>query len=258
MLASYLPNLEQLYIVGCPKTTDRGLLTVLSSNIRGLLGLGMEGVSSNFDMKYFSEQCTRLGTMARLRSITLAVHAQMSPDWETDVLTLLNPAPLEQFHISTIGGHVGSSLSEEFCAAIVSAHGERLRRFSVHRMRMSIASIADVCKRCVHLEQLFVVVEQDALDALGPALAQARNLRVVHVNRPLDLGSEDVPVIARERILSIVKQCSPSLRQFGYNTRVLQVERATSTLEDGSVAVEVRLAAYESPEVPEQFLVVRT
>jgi len=80
-----------------------------------------------------------------------------------DVLTLLNPAPLEQFHISTIGGHVGSSLSEEFCAAIVSAHGARLRRFSVHRMRMSIASIADVCKRCVHLEQLFVVVEQDAL-----------------------------------------------------------------------------------------------
>ena len=45
----------------------------------------------------------------------------------------------------------------------------------------------------------------------------------MHVNRPLDLGSEDVPMIARDQILGIVKQSGPNLMQFGYNTRVFQV-----------------------------------
>lgn len=58
---------------------------------------------------------------------------------------------------------------------------------------------------------------------LGPILAQAKSLRAVHVNRPLDLGSEDVPMIARDQILGIVKQSGPNLMQFGYNTRVFQV-----------------------------------
>lgn len=48
----------------------------------------------------------------------------------------------------------------------------------------------------------------------------------MHVNRPLDLGSEDVPMVARDQILGIVKQSGPNLMQFGYNTRVFQVRTA--------------------------------
>ncbi|KZT64234.1 hypothetical protein DAEQUDRAFT_732903 [Daedalea quercina L-15889] len=255
-MAPNLQNLERLYIAGCVKVTDRGVWAILSGNTHGLLSLGMEGLSPSFDMANFSELCTRHNALLRLRSITLTING--APTWKKDVLDLLHPAPLEQFHISTIGGNVGPALGEEFCNAIVDRHRARLIRFSVHRLKMNLASVDYICRKCERLEQLFVVVEQGSLSKLGPILAQAKTLRAVHVNRPLDLGSEDVPMIARDHILSIVKQSGPNLMQFGYNTRVFQVERAVHRNKDGPLEVETRLGQYESPEVPEQFLVVRT
>ena len=123
-------------------------------------------------MHEFSERCAHAGTLSRLRSITLTVdeHTALA-DWQRDVLALLAPAPLQQFHISTVGGHVDHRLGDDFCSAIVSAHGTRLTRFSVHRMRMSIAAIEDSCARCVALEQLFIVVEQN--DLVGVFLRRA-------------------------------------------------------------------------------------
>ena len=54
------------------------------------------------DMHWFSERCTSAGTLSRLRAITLTVDEHTSlEDWQRDVLALLAPAPLEQFHIST-------------------------------------------------------------------------------------------------------------------------------------------------------------
>ncbi|EPT01925.1 hypothetical protein FOMPIDRAFT_1160757 [Fomitopsis schrenkii] len=255
-IAPNVPNLERLYIAGCVKVTERGVWAIISENTRGLQALGMEGLSPSFDMAHFNALCARHNSLTQLRSITLTIDS--SPTWCKDVLALLQPARLEQFHISTIGGNVGPVLDEEFCNAIVDRHRARLQRFSVHRLRMSLASIDYICRRCERLEQLFVVVEQGSLSKLGPILAQARTLRAVHVNRPLDLGSEDVPMIARDQILDIVKQSGPNLMQFGYNTRVFQVERLLHRKADGELEVETRLGQYESPEVPEQFLVVRT
>ena len=37
-----------------------------------------------------------------------------------------------------------------------------------------------------------------------------------------------------------------------------QVERISRPAEDGSVGTEISLSSYENPEIPEQFLVVRT
>ncbi|PIL28818.1 hypothetical protein GSI_08863 [Ganoderma sinense ZZ0214-1] len=259
-IAPHATNLEYAYFVGCLKVTHDGLWALLSTNYKGIIGLGMEGLSTAFDMRVFSDQCNRAGTLSRLQSITLTVDEHTSlVEWQQHVLSLLSNAPLKRFHISTVGGHVGHRLSDEFCSAIVTAHGSRLTRFSVHRMRMNITAIADICRRCTALEQLFVVVEQNDLDALGPCLAEAPRLREVHVNRPLDFGSEDVPQQSYEQILSIVRQCRPSVRQFGFNTRVFQVDRTLiQPAEDRSMRMEVTLSSYENPEVPEQFLVVRT
>ena len=121
------------------------------------------------DMGAFSQRCNRAGTLSRLRSITLTVDEHTSlAQWQQHVLDLLSNAPLQRFHISTVGGHVGHRLSDDFCKAIVTAHGHRLTRFSVHRMRMSIDAIADICRRCTALQQLFIVVEQN--DLVRPSL----------------------------------------------------------------------------------------
>ncbi|KAI9060041.1 hypothetical protein FKP32DRAFT_1613869 [Trametes sanguinea] len=258
-IAPHMPNLEYLYLVGCPKVTHEGLWAVLSSIYKGIVGLGLEGVSTAFDMALFSERCKRAGALSRLRSISLTVDEHTSlAQWQQHVINLLANAPLQQFHLSTIGGHVNHRLSDDFCQAIVNAHGSRLTRFSVHRMRMSVDAIAYICAHCTALQQLFIVVAQQDLDALGPCLARAPNLRAIHVNRPLDYGSEDVPKPSYDKILEIVRQCRPTVKQFGFNTRVFQVERSAKVNADGSVTTDVTLSPYENPEIPEQFLVVRT
>ncbi|KAM5545415.1 hypothetical protein V8D89_001028, partial [Ganoderma adspersum] len=230
---------------------------LLTTNYKRIVGLRMEGLSTAFDMGVFRDQCNRTGTFSRLQFIALTVDEHTSLGlWQQHVLSLLSN--VQRFHISTVVRRVGHCLSDEFCSAVVTAHGRRLTRFSVHRMRMSIGAIADICRRCTALEQLFVVVEQNDLDAFGPCLAEAPRLRAVHVNRPLDFGSEDVPKQSYEQILSIARQCRPTVRQFGSNTRVFRVDRTLQPAADRSMRMEVTLSSYENPEIPEQFLVVRT
>ena len=115
-------------------------------------------------------------------------------------------------------------------------------------------------------------------------LELARQLRVLHINFPanslqLQEGEENhdaspvpaedsdedgeraPPILPESDVLKLVRRCSPWLRTFGCNTRVWKVE--TVVLQDGDGAdktlrTERRLARYDSPDIPEQFLVVRT
>ena len=80
-----------------------------------------------------------------------------------DVLHLLSVAPLQIFQIYSIGAIFESPTTDSFWSKIVTTHFARLTRFSVHRMLISLDAINDICRRCACLEQLFVVVEQDAL-----------------------------------------------------------------------------------------------
>ena len=47
-LAPILDQLEELHLTGCPKITHNGVLAILATNTRGILGLGLEGISSLF------------------------------------------------------------------------------------------------------------------------------------------------------------------------------------------------------------------
>ena len=118
-----------------------------------------------------SELCHESQALRRLQSVTLTVETrQAKPEhsWTQGVVALLASSPLEFFHVSSLGGelHAGG-LDDQFCADIVAAHGARLRRFSVHRLRMGPATVRDVCARCPRLEQLFVVLDRS--DLVSPA-----------------------------------------------------------------------------------------
>ena len=47
-IAKYTTNLEYVNFVGCSKLTHEGLWTLLSTNYKGIVGLGMEGLSTAF------------------------------------------------------------------------------------------------------------------------------------------------------------------------------------------------------------------
>lgn len=108
-------------------------------------------------MARLGELCSSSLALKHLRSLTLAVDDRHN--WNEAVLQLLSASPLERFHVSSLGGEVGGDLDEEFCASIVAAHGERLRRFSVHRLRASLESVRVICRRCPNLQQLFIVMD---------------------------------------------------------------------------------------------------
>ncbi|KAF8065030.1 hypothetical protein FPV67DRAFT_166766 [Lyophyllum atratum] len=258
-LAPNLINLRHLYLTGCPKITHKGVWSVLSANVVGLLGLGLEGVSTHFDMGEFSQRCLKAGTLAKLTSITLTVHPQLPLEtWMNDVLNLLSTSPLQNFHIYSPGAFYESPSTEAFWSQLVATHGHSLLRFSVHRMLISLRSIEDICRRCTALEQLFVVVEPEFLQRLGPCLAPAKSLRSIHINYPMEAHTDVIPVISVNEALSIIQHCSPTLTQFGCNAIVWQVSRFIDVDQDGTYHAHPRLSPYESPDVPEPFLVVRT
>ncbi|KAF5384073.1 hypothetical protein D9615_003422 [Tricholomella constricta] len=239
--------------------THRGVWAVLTGNDAGLLGLGLEGVSAHFDMGELSRRCLKTGALARLTSITLTVHPLLPLElWMNDVSTLLSAAPLQNFHIYSTGPFYESPWTEPFWSQLVATHGHRLLRFSVHRMLISLRAIEEICRRCTALEQLFIVVEPESLPNLGACLAQANSLRSIHINYPMEAHTDVVPVISVNEALSIIRHCSTTLTQFGCNARVWQVSRVINVDAEGRFHAQPMLSPYESPDVPEAFLVVRT
>lgn len=152
----------------------------------------------------------------------------------------------------------------------------------MHRMAANLSAIRDICGRCTRLEELFVVIDHSDVLSRSTGLELARQLRVLHINFPanslqLQQGEENhdapveddcdsdedsersLPILPESDALVLVRRCSPWLRTFGCNTRVWKVE--TMVLHDGAdqvLGTERRLARYDSPDIPEQFLVVRT
>ncbi|KAF8816309.1 hypothetical protein BYT27DRAFT_7184152 [Phlegmacium glaucopus] len=258
-IAPSLVNLEYLNLTGCPKVTNHGVWAIVSSSTKGILELGLEGVSSKFDIATFANECISSGALRRLRSITLTTYFQVSLlAWVKHVVHLLSASPLECFQIYSAGALLDSPIIDELWSQLIAAHGKRLLRISIHRMLISWEAIHSICVQCTGLEQLFLVVDPDFLDQLGPCLSFAKALRTIHINYPMESFVSTFPVIPPSQALSIINQCSPTVTQFGCNARVWQVARTIQVNEDGSTQAHRTLVPYESPDVPEQFLVVRT
>lgn len=115
-------------------------------------------------MAEFSRLCLTADALRELSTITLTVHPQSPLDaWMNNVLSLLSASPLKDFHIYSPGAFYESTWTEQFWSQLVTTHGHRLNRFSVHRMLINLTAIEDICRRCPVLQQLFIVVEPESL-----------------------------------------------------------------------------------------------
>ncbi|KAF5326254.1 hypothetical protein D9611_000472 [Ephemerocybe angulata] len=322
-MAPNLPNLEQFFITGCPKVTERGVSAIVSSTQAGLRELGLEGVSPKFDMRAFAQHCTHTNALQFLCSIilttppslnttfhsTAAVGDEPANDsrleaewiaWTQSVNHLLSASPhFERFQLyatstssattELVRGLWLNHVLSAFWAELVRLHGATIKRFSVLRMAIGEDGVRAICLGCPGLEELFIVSDKRSLDALPNVFRLATNLRTIHVNFPLrsststhvsrnddseDSGSDSeehspehedlldpsrpLPFLLPAEALALVKRCGPSVTQFGCNTKVWRVGRKVSRALDGTVEAEVVLLPYESPDIPEPFLVVRT
>ena len=47
-MSAHIPLIEHLSLVGCPKVTHQGIGALIRQNVRGLLSLGLEGITPAF------------------------------------------------------------------------------------------------------------------------------------------------------------------------------------------------------------------
>ncbi|KAF7299495.1 F-box domain-containing protein [Mycena indigotica] len=287
-IAPNVPLLEQLSLTGCPAISHEGISAMLSHNVVGIRSLSLEGLPKKFvqHMHALSVHLNAKHALSRLVSFTLSLH---SSDWLVDILSLLHSAPLERIQLYGTHGRSSESSSysrnftkaaDSFWTALLSIHSARLTRVSVHRMPISLRSIREVCLRCTALRQLFVVVEPSSLNTLADYFMLSSTLAEVHVNfvqhtnhdedgsntdslpQSEDEGLSDWEqssiLITPQQALSIVRRCPETIELFGCNTRVWQVERVIHQTPAGELVADRVLAKYDQPDVPEQFLVVRT
>ncbi|KAI0305113.1 hypothetical protein B0F90DRAFT_1701398 [Multifurca ochricompacta] len=253
-ISQHLPQLERLYLAGCPRVTNNGVWSMIRSRVRNLKGLSLESLSPVFNMSALSEACARAGGLTSLYSFTLTIPPDHPSDaWMDDTASLLRDSPLQVFQIYASGSGSQGMLADEFCMRIVDYHHDHLVRFSFHRLRLSLDAIDHVCLHCTRLEQLFMLIDHAEMELLIPILAGAKHLSTVHVN----LVERPTLCSPYKHALDIAHKCSPSISQVGIDTKVWKVDRRVSVAE-GITRVDRFLTMVESPDIPEQFLVVRT
>lgn len=247
-----LPKLEHLHLIGCPKVTQNGVMAVIDANITGIISLGLEGLSPQFDVSALSERCFARGGLTQLKSFTFALHpGSTDHTWAEGALDLLAQSPLEIFQLYSVGGGADALEANRLCRQLVEAHGHRMTRFSFSRLLLELSSIRSMCEGCPNLTQLFVFISSRDLNALGPILAGAQNLRTFHANVAQFRAHH------LEEANALIQQCRPTVTQFGIDTKVYQVERQLFVDERGTAKTRPVLGPIESPEIPEQFMVVR-
>ncbi|KAG1737583.1 uncharacterized protein EDB91DRAFT_1290700 [Suillus paluster] len=261
LLESLAPNmteLDQLFLTGCPKVTHRGIAELVSTNRNGLTGIGLEGLSPAFDMTRFNSICKEYRAFRRLKSITLAVHVEtLLQTWMIDVTELLSTAPLEILRIYATTTIFKAAITDEFWKTIVTIHGSRLKRFSIHQMTISLDALRDICSRCSVLEQLFVFAARHDLDDVARCFATAQNLRTIHVYFYHEVNEMEEPGSMMNDALRIVRQCPATVTQIGCDTRVWDVKREVRMNDKAELYTEPILTRYENTDIPEQFLVIR-
>lgn len=256
-MAPHMIRLEHLHIAGCPRVTHKGILDIISHNQVGIKSLGLEGLSQSFDIFHLASLASNF---SNLTSLTLTFQPFISPEkWSSAIVSMTSEANLEEFHLYAAAAakmpNAGDLILHPVLESIVPLHSTTLKKISVNRVHIPVSVVGMICSRCHNLESLFVVVNDYSLNDLVPELAKSNSLRNIHVNFP---HTGQIGRIPPSEVLTIARRLGSQVRQLGFSNRVYQLERSSRVDEGGNVVLDLELGPYEQPQVPEQFLVVRT
>ncbi|KAI9464140.1 hypothetical protein BJY52DRAFT_1115014 [Lactarius psammicola] len=256
-MSPHLSRLEHLHLADCPSVTNEGVWSMIRNSIRDLKELSLEGLSPLFDMSALSAACARAGGLTSLSSFTLTVHRDCSTGaWMDGIVSLLKESSLESVQLY-VSGHItltsfAETLGDRFCTQIVDQHRDHLVRFSLHGLRLGLASVNHVCFRCTKLEQLFICMDLSEMAPLSATLARMKRLRAIHIS----FNGRPKLCTPYVHALIIFRRCSSTISQVGIGTKVWKVERRVSVVK-GAAQVDRFLTKVENPDIPERFLVVR-
>ncbi|KAF9531062.1 hypothetical protein CPB83DRAFT_849257 [Crepidotus variabilis] len=248
--APHLANLDHFQLIGCPRVSEKGVCDAISQNKRGLLSLGLEAISPRFDVRAFANTCSTHRYFDHLRSITITVPDPAPESWAAwafSIIELLSGSPLQVFQLYHTTLSSKPILPDDLWHQLLFHHAHRLTKISVHRLAISPGIIQLICANSFVLEHFFFTIEATTTLKLAECLSPAKRLRTVHINEP------SATIVTISELVSIIDHCPSTISQFGWNTRVWRVRR---TLDEDRTCLS--LERYENPDIPEQFLVVRT
>ncbi|KAG9121870.1 hypothetical protein FRC07_001997, partial [Ceratobasidium sp. 392] len=139
---------------------------------------------------------------------------------------------------------------------LVDDHAFTLRRIGIQRLVIPVESLSYAVSVCPRLEDAFTTLRDVNRDDLAQALAPGKALRNVHTILMRDVAGSLLPLhllTAQEICQYVAQRCSDSLQFIGAQTRVWKVMRRYA----GEHAT-VLLGPYSGPQIPEQFLMMRT
>ena len=111
----------------------------------------------------FDLQCRKAQLLNRLTSLTITINYPLwNSLWAKDIPSLVSSSPLEclQLYAATV---IKEGRLDDFVTSLISVHGSRLKRLSLHRLPISLKALDEVCTGFINLEQLFIAVEQEGL-----------------------------------------------------------------------------------------------
>jgi hypothetical protein len=126
------------------------------------------------DIPEFDLQCRKAQVLNRLTSLTIAIDYPIwNSPWAKDIPSLVSSSPLE--YLQLYGPAVikdKEARLDNLVTNLISVHGSRLKRFSLHGLPVSLKALDDVCTGFVNLEQLFIVVELGDLVSPWPRICR--------------------------------------------------------------------------------------
>jgi hypothetical protein len=121
----------------------------------------------------FDRRCRSAQLLRRLTSLTITIeHVPLKPTWMKDMPLLVSSSPLEHLQLHAIAVLMDTR-ADDLVAALISTHGPRLKRLSLHRMTISLGVLDEACTGFTNLEQLFVFVRQEDLVSDYPEISSA-------------------------------------------------------------------------------------
>ncbi|KAF9781381.1 hypothetical protein BJ322DRAFT_1080740 [Thelephora terrestris] len=212
-----LSGLEELTLKDWNSVTHEGLVKALRHNKNGIKCLTIRDLSHLFDVPEFDRRCRlKPHLLSRLTSLTITIDRASA--WKEAVSSLVTLSTLECLllcgspRITDTGAQM-----DDFVTTLVSAHGSRLREFSLHRVLISPQALGDVCVGIKGLRRLSIWIRFRHLNLIGDSLSKATKLNMLYVT-PLRirLGKLKLMSPTAEEAMRIANHCSPTLTKIKF------------------------------------------
>lgn len=144
----------------------------------------------------FCQQCQKAQLLNHMTSLTISInYALLRSAWMKDIPELVSSSPLEYFHLysTPLAEDLKGIELDDFVTALISTHGLRLRRLSIHRLPISLKTLHNACVGFTNLEQLFTVVRGEDLVSAFPTIRNVAFRSVSGIHRELLIESHQTP-----------------------------------------------------------------